>query len=33
LKACLRGNMDDIKRVGCVDGRMGYNNVNIWMEK
>ena len=33
MKAWLRGNVNDIKKFGWVDGRMGFNNVNKWLEK
>jgi len=33
VKAWLRGSLDDIKKAGLVDGRMGNENVNVWTEK
>jgi hypothetical protein len=33
VNASLRGSLDDIKKAGWVDGRMGNENVNVWTEK
>ena len=33
VKAWLCGILDDIKKAGWVNGRMGNDNLNIWMEK
>jgi len=33
VKAWLRGILDDIKKAGWVNGRMGNDNVYIFMEK
>jgi len=33
VNAWLRGSLDDMKKVGWVNGRMGNENVNVWREK
>jgi len=33
MKAWLRGSLDDIKMAGWVHGRVGSDNVNVWVEK
>jgi len=33
MRAWLRGNLDDMKKAGWVDGGMGNDNVNVWTEK
>ena len=33
VNAWLRGSLEDIKKAGWVDGRMGNENVNVWTEK
>ena len=32
-KACLRGGLDDIKKAKWGNGRMGSDNVKVWMKK
>jgi hypothetical protein len=33
VKAGFCGSLDDIKKAGLVDGRMGNENLNAWTEK
>jgi len=33
MNAWLRGSLDDIKKAGWVDGRIGNENMNVWAEK
>ena len=33
MRARLCGILDDMKKAGWVDGRMGNDNVNVWTEK
>ena len=33
MRAWLRGILDEMKKAGWVDGRMGNDNVNVWTEK
>jgi hypothetical protein len=33
VKESLRGSLGDKKKVGCVDGRIGIDNVSVRLEK